>query len=244
MRLPPCKLSLFATTRKQRLSIVHVNQSERNLIEISNGEIDGSETKTVDARELHTFLEVKSRFNDWIRNRISSFGFAEKFDFETLTKFLVSGGVTTEYALTVNMAKELAMVERTERGRMARLYFIECERRALNLAPATNRTDLGANIDSIEHRIARLEEDQAENRLLKNEQKSKNFDDGEMRHEILEFIRKNVTVPRWRVSKKMQHKLKSSEISRHIEALRTCGDIVVKRVPGKTKPTHFINCSS
>ena len=80
------------------------------------------------ARDLHAFLEVKSRFNDWIANRIKDFDFVENQDYLTLTKKIVSGGLAKEYMLTLNMAKELSMVERNEKGKQARQYFIQCEK--------------------------------------------------------------------------------------------------------------------
>lgn len=99
-----------------------------NLIKISNNKISNFEVQTVNARELHDFLEVKSRFNDWINNRIRDFGFVENQDFVTVTKNLVSGGIQKEIHLSIDMAKELSMVERNEKGRQARQYFIEMEK--------------------------------------------------------------------------------------------------------------------
>lgn len=99
-----------------------------NLIKISNNKISNFEVQTVNARELHDFLEVKSRFNDWINNRIRDFGFIENQDFVTVTKNLVSGGIQKEIHLSIDMAKELSMVERNEKGRQARQYFIEMEK--------------------------------------------------------------------------------------------------------------------
>ena len=84
--------------------------------------------ETVNARELHAFLEVKTRFNDWIANRISEFGFSENKDFVSLTENLVSGGKKNVFHISIDMAKELSMLERNDKGKQARLYFIECER--------------------------------------------------------------------------------------------------------------------
>lgn len=106
-----------------------------NLIHISNNKISDSEVKTVNARELHQFLEVKSRFNDWINNRIRDFGFLENQDFVTVTKNLVSGGSQKEIYLSIDMAKELSMVERNEKGKQARQYFIEMEKVAKSTDP-------------------------------------------------------------------------------------------------------------
>lgn len=74
----------------------------------------GSETvKTINARELHGFLEVQTRFNDWITNRIRDFSFEEGSDFVTLTENLVNGGQRKEYHLTLDMAKN-EMFDRSE----------------------------------------------------------------------------------------------------------------------------------
>lgn len=81
--------------------------------------------ETVNARELHAFLEVKTRFNDWIANRISEFGFTENKDFVSLTENLVSGGKQNVFHISIDMAKELSMLERNDKGKQARLYFIE-----------------------------------------------------------------------------------------------------------------------
>lgn len=104
------------------------------LIPIKISTINGEQIQTCSARELHKFLEIKARFNDWIANRIADFGFVKEQDFTVVeggfTKSLVkpSGRPGKEYFLTISMAKELCMVERNAKGKEARLYFIECER--------------------------------------------------------------------------------------------------------------------
>lgn len=97
-------------------------------IRIEPSRIGGETIQTCNARDLHAFLKVKARFNDWIRNRVEDFGFQENQDFITLTRLLVSGGKRKDYYLSLDMAKELAMVERNAKGKEARLYFIDCER--------------------------------------------------------------------------------------------------------------------
>lgn len=97
---------------------------------VVKGQIGGGSIQTVNARELHAFLEVATRFNDWITARIHDFGFVENQDFVTFTENPVKGRPSKEYALSLDMAKELSMVERNEKGKQARQYFIECERRA------------------------------------------------------------------------------------------------------------------
>ena len=91
--------------------------------------------QAVSARELHTFLQVQTKFAEWIRSRIADYDFLENKDFVCVSENSETQradgqrGVTVrkEYFITLNMAKELAMVERNEQGKEARRYFIECE---------------------------------------------------------------------------------------------------------------------
>jgi phage anti-repressor protein len=90
---------------------------------------------TVNALELHAFLGVCKDFATWIKQRIETYGFHDEQDFVMERAGPQFGGVgnrgaRTDYHLTLDMAKELAMVERTSRGRQARRYFIACERKA------------------------------------------------------------------------------------------------------------------
>lgn len=80
----------------------------------------------VSARELYEFLEPKSRYNDWFNN-MKKYGFIENIDFFTLTKNLVSGGRENDHQLSIEMAKEICMLQRNEKGKQARQYFIQLE---------------------------------------------------------------------------------------------------------------------
>ena len=100
----------------------------QELITFHNVEFDGTEQRSVNARDLHSALQIKSEFRNWIKNRIADFGFLENQDFVTFGKNLPNGGKTKEYFISINMAKELCMVERNELGRMWRAHFIKCEK--------------------------------------------------------------------------------------------------------------------
>ena len=97
-----------------------------NLIKIEerNGE------QLVSGRELHKFLEIKARFNDWFP-RMCEYGFIENKDYIAITQKRVTaqGNETTytDYLMKISMAKELSMLQRNERGKQAREYFIKCE---------------------------------------------------------------------------------------------------------------------
>lgn len=98
--------------------------------------------RAVSARELHQFLESKQDFSTWIKSRVEKYEFVEGQDFCSFHKIVErETGATTriEYALSLDMAKELSMVENNEKGRMARKYFIECEKKAN--APALDDFD-------------------------------------------------------------------------------------------------------
>ena len=87
--------------------------------------------QAVNARELHTFLEVQTRFNDWIAARITDYDFVENQDYVRFTENSVKpqgGRPSIGYFISLDMAKELSMVERNEKGKQARKYFIECEK--------------------------------------------------------------------------------------------------------------------
>jgi len=130
----------------------------QNLINIEQKAIGTTRVQTVDARELHAFLEVRRDFTNWIKQRISKYGFIENQDFVCVDGLSLSPNLANqssienvcspdlaskgrgghnrmEYHLTIDMAKELSMVERTPKGKEARLYFIECERRLHSSEP-------------------------------------------------------------------------------------------------------------
>lgn len=84
---------------------------------------------TVLGRELHEFLGVTTRYNDWFP-RMAEYGFIEGKDFYSfLSKTSETGGrPSIDHLLTIDMAKEIAMIQRTERGKQARQYFIQVEK--------------------------------------------------------------------------------------------------------------------
>ncbi|WAC75327.1 antA/AntB antirepressor family protein [Roseateles sp. SL47] len=106
------------------------------LIQITSATIGGVAVQTVNARDLYSFLEVGKDFSTWMKDRIAQYGFVEHEDYEVAHELSspVSGSSmarpqrTVAYHISVDMAKELAMVERTEKGKQARQYFIQCER--------------------------------------------------------------------------------------------------------------------
>lgn len=92
------------------------------------------ENNTVSARELHEFLESKERFSKWF-NRMLEYGFQPQVDFNSYKKVQVQLEGNREirrefsdYEITIDMAKEISMLQRNEKGKQARQYFIQCEK--------------------------------------------------------------------------------------------------------------------
>ena len=82
------------------------------LISLTQSAINGELQQTVNARELHAFLEVRTRFNGWIATRINEYGFIENQDFVKLHKKMElskTGQMGIDYYIQLDMAKELAM---------------------------------------------------------------------------------------------------------------------------------------
>lgn len=89
---------------------------------------ENPERITVFARDLHAFLEVDTRFNDWFP-RMCEFGFEEGKDFYSFLSKTQNGGRPSRDAeLTIDMAKEICMLQRNEKGKIARRYFVELEK--------------------------------------------------------------------------------------------------------------------
>lgn len=86
-----------------------------------------SEKPTVSARDLHNGLEIKSKYADWFKN-VSAYGFADGIDYFTVSKNLENGGRTIEHEISVDMAKQICMIQRTEKGRLYRQYFLDLEK--------------------------------------------------------------------------------------------------------------------
>lgn len=103
--------------------------------------------KLVSAKELHEFLEVKTKFVDWVKDRIKKYDFIENVDFVTVSekKEIANGGYqeVKEYVLTLDTAKEISMVQNNEKGKQARKYFIAIEKKYQNVVkPLTPQREL------------------------------------------------------------------------------------------------------
>lgn len=115
------------------------------LVPVFTGVLQDQSAQLCDARTLHTFMAVLRDFSSWVKGRIRKFGFIEGVDFIAVKNLSSPDLVNSksraqtliDYHLTMDMAKELAMVENNPKGREARRYFIDCEKRLGHGVPAT-----------------------------------------------------------------------------------------------------------
>lgn len=144
----------------------------QNLVVIENELVPVYETSTgekvVYGTELHAVLGVKSKFADWVKNRLNDCEAAENEDFESFSKILEKGGrPQTEYLIKLDTAKEMAMLERNEKGKQVRRYFIAIEKKYKECSISTS--DLSPELQM----FGRLYEVVARQELQQKEQEAK-----------------------------------------------------------------------
>lgn len=90
-------------------------------------EINDNQEQTVSGRELHMFLGIETPYMKWFE-RMLQYGFDENKDFWTKMSESTGGRPSTDHIMKLDMAKELCMLARNEKGKQARHYFLEVER--------------------------------------------------------------------------------------------------------------------
>lgn len=131
-------------------------------IQTFTGSIQNQSIQLINARELHEALKVSTRFQDWIKRRIADYGFTENEDYTCFSNLRSTentglnrfwgGQNKIEYHITLDMAKELCMLERSELGQQARHYFIRMEKEAIAArnalpAPSVNENEVSLSKD-------------------------------------------------------------------------------------------------
>ena len=130
----------------------------------------------VSGRELHEFLEVQTKYTDWFK-RMVDYGFTENVDFSVFLKNendeTAFGGTRkiTDHAMTLDMAKEISMIQRSEKGKQARQYFIQVEKEYKEIQKKLPNTreaiqqlllqgveEVNQRVDDMEKRITNVEE--------------------------------------------------------------------------------------
>ena len=99
--------------------------------------------QAVMGRDLHNFLEVSTEYRHWFP-RMVDYGFEEGKDYavknDRVRDSLGREREATNHVISLDMAKEISMIQRTDKGKQARAYFLECERRVKSSVPAIPQT--------------------------------------------------------------------------------------------------------
>lgn len=116
-----------------------MNENELIKVKNQNGEL------LVSARDLHEFLSIDTKFQDWFK-RMLKYGFEEcndytKIEYEVHSQKRERTYMEVDYALKINMAKEIAMIQRNEKGKQIRKYFIQCEQQLKSQTPQLSAED-------------------------------------------------------------------------------------------------------
>jgi phage anti-repressor protein len=122
----------------------------QNIIQIQPNTIGAEEVNSVNARDIHNYLGVKTRFDTWIDRAIKKYDFVENEDYIVMLKneHNSNGGrKPKEYIVTLDMAKELSMLENNKKGKETRKYFIKMEKVAQQ---NTSLSDTNINATLIE----------------------------------------------------------------------------------------------
>ena len=129
-----------------------------DLIKITKSTIGAEVINSVDAREIHSYLEIKTPFSMWIKRAIEKYDFEDGQDFTT-HKFVNGKATQTDYIVSFDMAKELCLVEPNEKGKETRKYFIEVEKRQNRVLTTSEQIILLAQgHQEIEQRLSNTED--------------------------------------------------------------------------------------
>ena len=97
------------------------------MTELIKIDVNENQEPVISGRALHSFLEVATPYDKWFP-RMVEYGFTDGLDFSTFLSESTGGRPATDHAIRLDMAKEIAMIQRTEKGKQARQYFIQIEK--------------------------------------------------------------------------------------------------------------------
>jgi phage anti-repressor protein len=118
--------------------------------------------QAVSARELYNFLEVKTEFARWC-SRMFEYGFEEGRDFSSFLTKTLNGRPSIDYILSIDTAKEISMIQRSEKGKIARQYFLECEKKLME-----QRKPMSI-LDTLEMSIKQLREQEQKLQVIESD---------------------------------------------------------------------------
>lgn len=97
------------------------------MTELIKIDVNENQEPVISGRALHSFLEVATPYDKWFP-RMVEYGFTDGLDFSTFLSESTGGRPATDHAIRLDMAKEIAMIQRSEKGKQARQYFIQIEK--------------------------------------------------------------------------------------------------------------------
>ena len=160
--------------------------------------------QAVSARDLYNFLGCTERFQSWFERQLQ-YGFVEDVDYTSVKSFTVVGNGAEkpidDYAMTIDMAKEVSMIQRSEKGKEARTYFIACEKKLKEQQKPMTSAQLFAlqaninleyenRISNVEKRLDAIEQERDENGkiLLEVSVSSEQIPDMTLRDKIRQLV--------------------------------------------------------
>ena len=130
-----------------------------DLIKITKSNIGAEVINSVNAREIHSYLEVKTAFTTWFNRTVEKYDFTLNEDFISFLKESNGGRPQQEHIVSLDMAKELCLVEPNEKGKETRKYFIEVEKRQNRVLTTSEQIILLAQgHQEIEQRLSNTED--------------------------------------------------------------------------------------
>jgi anti-repressor protein len=127
------------------------------LIHIQTTQIGAENVNSVNSRDIYEYLEVNTKYADWIKRAIEKYDFVENEDF-TILKNGNGSNAFLDYIVTLDMAKELCMVSNTAKGKETRKYFIKAEKQSQKVLSVSEQIQLIAQGNQIiDERLTVLE---------------------------------------------------------------------------------------
>lgn len=117
---------------------IELKKIEEGLIPIYEND---SKERLINARELHKALKSKRDFSNWISDKLKKYDFIKDEDFSTILLKSTGGRPRKEYILKLDVAKEIALIENNEQGKILRKYFIEVEKRYRHIVNKNNNSN-------------------------------------------------------------------------------------------------------
>lgn len=129
------------------------------LLPVTNNILDDEEVNSISARDLHKFLGVTERFQQWITKQFS-YGFKENVDYSGCKIFNTQANMELQdYVISLDCAKQIAMLQRSPKGQEAREYFIECEKQLRKAVSSENQLILNTVLaNTVEERMLAMGE--------------------------------------------------------------------------------------